>query len=155
VYKNRFRRWFVDTLELVVPMADVNPMAALRVSEGILQRGGRLLNFPEGAVEGSQEGRLLPLKHGASLLSLLSGVPLLPVGFTGTKELWLRRTITMRVGKPIYPDQFPELLRSGDRRASARTLTSELESSLLALLPGDHERARVKLLREWLIDLFR
>jgi hypothetical protein len=55
----------------------------------------------------------------------------------------------MRVGKPIYPAGF-----AGDKRTRIRAMTAHLERELRALLPGDHERPRVRLLRGWLTNLF-
>ncbi|HYP39307.1 MAG TPA: lysophospholipid acyltransferase family protein [Chloroflexia bacterium] len=149
-YKTAFRRWILGIVEVVVPLKERESVQALRTMTDILERGGSLLIFPEGAVAGSQEGSLLPLQHGASHLSLSSGVPILPVGITGTREMWLRRTLTMRVGRPIDLAQFSE----GNRRARTLALTTRLEEDLLKLLPGDHERPRIKLLRKWLSEKF-
>lgn len=142
-----FRHWLVDKLQIMIPIDLSKPFQALRTSESMLKRGGSLLISPEGSL-GEREGELLPLQLGAAHASVTTGVPLVPVGLTGTKELWLRRTVTMRVGRPIYPDNF-----TGETRPRVRAMTAELERSMRALLPGDHERARVKLLRKWLTNL--
>lgn len=149
-YKTAFRRWVLGIVEVVVPLKERESVQALRTMTDILEGGGSLLIFPEGAVAGSREGSLLPLQHGASHLSLSSGVPILPVGVTGTREMWLRRTLTMRVGSAIDPAQFAD----GDRRARTVALTTRLGEELLQLLPGDHERPRIKLLRKWLSEKF-
>lgn len=142
-----FRHWLVDKLQIMIPIDLSKPFQALRTSENLLKRGGSLLISPEGKL-GDREGGLLPLQLGAAHASVTTSVPLVPVGLTGTKELWLRRTITLRVGKPLYPQHF-----AGETRERVRAMTAELERSMRTLLPGDHERARVKLLRQWLTNL--
>lgn len=142
-----FRHWLVDKLQIMIPIDLSKPFQALRTSESLLKRGGSLLISPEGKL-GDREGELLPLQLGAAHASVTTGIPLVPVGLTGTKELWLRRTITMRIGKPIYPEHF-----TGETRERVRAMTTALDRSMRVLLPGDHERARVRLLRRWLTEL--
>ena len=142
-----FRTKIIDKLEIMVMLDRTKPVQAMRIMEDVLHRGGSLLIFPEGQL-GSEEGQLCPLQHGAAHLSATSGVPLLPVGITGSKELWLRRTLTVRVGRPIEPTKF-----EGDTRTRTRSMTAALDKSMHALLPGDFERPRVKLLRDWLTHL--
>jgi 1-acyl-sn-glycerol-3-phosphate acyltransferase len=142
-----FRKRVINWLEIMVPLDLEKPLQALRIMKDVLQRGGSLLIFPEGHL-GEREGELLELQHGASHLSLTTGAPLVPVGLTGTQDLWLRRKLVMRVGKPIYPAEF-----EGATRARMHAMTARLDKEMRALLPGDRERARVKLLRRWLTKL--
>ena len=143
-----FRRFMIDTLQVMVSLDRDKPLQALRTMEGVLQRGGSLLIFPEGQL-GEQEGELCELQEGAAHLSQKSGVPLLPVGLTGTSKLWLRRSLTVRIGDPIAPGEF-----AGDLRARLHSMTAELDASMRSLLPGDHERPRLRLLERWLTKLF-
>jgi 1-acyl-sn-glycerol-3-phosphate acyltransferase len=117
--------------------------------QDVLKRGGSLLIFPEGRL-GTEEGSLQDLQRGAAHISQISKIPLLPVGLTGTKELWLRRTLTMRIGKAIVPTRF-EAPQSHTR---VEEMTSTLARDMSALLPGDAERPRFKLLSKWLTKLF-
>lgn len=143
-FRTRIIRW----LQLMVPLDRDKPRDALRTMQSILHRGGSLLLFPEGQL-GTQEGTILPLQHGAAHLSLSSGVPILPIGLTGTSQLWLRRNLTLRIGQPIDPASFPS-----DTRTATRTMTTQLEAALRTLLPGDHPHPQPKLLRKWLTHLF-
>ncbi|HKP51440.1 MAG TPA: lysophospholipid acyltransferase family protein [Chloroflexia bacterium] len=142
-----FRNRVIDKLEIMVSLDRDKPREALETMQDVMRRGGSVLIFPEGKL-GEEEGALHELKHGASHLSVVSGYPLVPVGLTGTQELWLRRKLTVRVGKPIYSSQ-----ADGDMRDKIRAGTATLDASMRTLLPGDHERARVKLLRRWLTKL--
>ena len=143
-----FRHWFMDKIQVMIPMDVAQPGRALRQCEEVLRRGGSLLISPEGCL-GTREGDLLPLQPGAAHASITTGVPLLPVGITGSKELWLRRTLTIRIGPPIDPAAF-----SGLKRARVQAMTAALDRALRALLPGDHEHPRVKLLGRRLTELF-
>lgn len=146
---SEFRTRVVSALEVMVALDRDKPLKALRASEDVLKRGGSLLIFPEGGTLSAQEGSLLELQHGAAHLSQVSKVPILPIGITGTKELWLRRTLTVRVGKPIQPSEF-----DGDMRSRMHSMTSRLSSEISALLPGDHARPRFKPLNRWLTKMF-
>jgi 1-acyl-sn-glycerol-3-phosphate acyltransferase len=81
--------------------------------------------------------------------SQTTGAPIVPVGATGALELWLRCRLTLRVGRPIYPGEF-----QGDTRERTHAMTARLDRETRALLPGDVDRPRVKLLRQWLTKLF-
>jgi 1-acyl-sn-glycerol-3-phosphate acyltransferase len=144
-----FRTRIIDWLEIMVMLDRSKPLEAMRIMRDVLRRGGSLLIFPEGKL-GTQEGELQELQHGAAHLSAISGVPLLSVGVTGTSELWLRRRLTLRIGRPINPADF-----QGETRTRTHAMTERLYGEMRALLPGDKNRGpRVKLLRRWLTKLF-
>jgi 1-acyl-sn-glycerol-3-phosphate acyltransferase len=144
-----FRKKVVDSLELMVHLHTDRPLEAVRLVTDVLKRGGSLLIFPEGTWSGAQEGHLLELQHGAAHMSQVAGVPIVPIGVTGTQELWLRKTLTLRIGKPIYPHDF-----DGRIYERVHEMTDRLSAELRPLLPGDRSHARVKLLSHWLTHLF-
>jgi len=146
---SRFRVWLLRTFDVLVPLERDKPREALRVMSDLLARGGSLIIYPEGHL-GTQEGTIGPLQPGAAHLSVHSGVPLLPIGLTGTQELWLRRPLTLRIGRPLDPAAFP----GPDLRSRVRPMTAALDSAMRALLPGDHAHPRFKPLRAWLTNLF-
>jgi 1-acyl-sn-glycerol-3-phosphate acyltransferase len=142
-----FRRWVIESLQVFVMLDRKKPLQAIHVMEDILKRGGSILIFPEGRL-GYREGDLQELQHGAAHISITSGVPLLPVGLTGNSELWLRRKLVVRIGEPVRPEEF-----EGDLRSRTHAITGRLDREMRALLPGDKQHARVKLLRRWLTKL--
>jgi 1-acyl-sn-glycerol-3-phosphate acyltransferase len=145
---SRFRAFMIDTLQVMVALDRDKPLQALRTMEDVLQKGGSLLIFPEGRL-GEEEGQLGELQEGAAHVSQKAGVPLLPVGLTGTSKLWLRRRLTVRIGDPIAPEDF-----TGDLRTRLHSMTGELDASIRSLLPGDREHSRLRLLERWLTKLF-
>ena len=79
---------------------------ALRQAEQVLADGLALVMFPEGMR--SRSGRLRPAFPGSALIALRTGVPILPVGITGTEKIkgvaWLlhRPKITVNIGPPFH-----------------------------------------------------
>ncbi|MBI4672528.1 MAG: 1-acyl-sn-glycerol-3-phosphate acyltransferase [Chloroflexi bacterium] len=146
--RSAFRRWFFKQVPIFLPLERDKPRQAVRAMQDVLQRGGALGLAPEGKL-GTQEGALGELQAGAAYLSIRTGAPLVPVGATGTLELWLWKKVTLRVGKAILPGEF-----AGDFRTRTRAMTRRLDRELRALLPGDAPPPRVKLLRNFLTKLF-
>ena len=78
---------------------------ALRQADQILAQGRALIMFPEGMR--SHHGRLQHAFSGSALIAWRSGVPILPVGITGTEKIkgvaWLLRRpqITINIGHPF------------------------------------------------------
>lgn len=74
---------------------------AIRAVVDVLEDGGIVALFPEGAY-GRVEGRLRrPLRHGAAHFAFASGRPILPVGLGGTSYLHWDRRFVVRIGQPI------------------------------------------------------
>lgn len=146
-----FRAWVVDHLGVLVELDRAHPVEGVRRARAALSDGYSMLVFPEGTYQGATEGQLQALHPGAAYLSLASGLPIVPVGLTGTGALWLRRPITIRIGPPLWPESGP-----GTRHERAAALTEAIRTALLALLPGDAAGAamRLRLLRRWLSTLF-
>jgi 1-acyl-sn-glycerol-3-phosphate acyltransferase len=145
-----FRSRVVNSLKVMIQLRVDRPIEAVRAMRDVINGGGSLLIFPEGTYIGASEGMIQPFEEGAAHLSILTGTPVVPVGITGTKELWLRRTITLRVGRSIFPGEF-----EGNAHERMDAMTSRLEAEVQALLPGDQATARAKLLHNWLNGLFR
>jgi hypothetical protein len=69
-------------------------------------------------------------------------VPVLPVGLSGTKDLWLRKKILVFIGEPLTPEG-----------KSVDDLVSEGRQRLEALLPAYRDPRGPRLLRGWLTNL--
>jgi len=116
--------------------------ALFRHVERCLEVGGAVAIFPE-ANYGPAEGQLLPFKKGFAHFAIKAGVPVVPVVFSGTKDLWLRKPIRVVIGPPIAP--------AGH---TAESLTALAEETMARLLPEYHEPAGRRLLRRRLTHLF-
>ncbi|MBF2064522.1 MAG: 1-acyl-sn-glycerol-3-phosphate acyltransferase [Calothrix sp. C42_A2020_038] len=120
-----------------------------RVVQGIFARGESVMLFPEGKL-GNVEGQLLPLKRGAVIYALRSGVPIVPIALIGTKNLFLRKQLTVRIGEPLI---FPQCNRP--KAQQVQTVCDELYSNIQNLLSQDYEEPKgAKLLCNFLNHLF-
>ena len=110
--------------------------------ERCLADGGAIALFPEGDF-GPREGELLPFKKGFAYFAVDSQVPVVPVGLSGMKELWLGKRLVVRIGEPIP--------------AAGQTVEQVLEAgekAVAALVPPYVQPAGSKPLRRWLTGLF-
>ncbi|MEM7770240.1 MAG: lysophospholipid acyltransferase family protein [Cyanobacteria bacterium P01_A01_bin.37] len=116
----------------------------------ILSRGDAIMLFPEGRL-GEVEGTLYrPLKRGTVIYAMRAGVPIIPVALIGTQDLYLRKTLTLRFGKPLH---LPHQKRP--KRLDIDDSLAQLETALQDLLPNDYqEPTGLKLCRYWLNRLF-
>ncbi|AKG24190.1 lysophospholipid acyltransferase family protein [Calothrix sp. 336/3] len=120
-----------------------------RIVQGIFQRGDSILLFPEGRL-GNQEGQLLPLKRGAVIYALRSGVPIVPIALVGTKDLYLRKELTLKIGKPLMVKQSHR-----PKAQEIQTVIDELQAALLELLPQNYQEPKEpKPLQRFLNHLF-
>lgn len=86
--------------------------AALAAAKAVLERGELFGIYPEGTR--SRDGRLYRGHTGAARLSVETGVPIIPVGIRGTREIqppgapYPRpfRTATLRIGRPIDVERY-------------------------------------------------
>jgi len=80
-----------------------------------LEAGGAIAIFPEGAY--GAEGDVRPFHKGFAHFAIDAGVAVVPVGLSGTQEIWVGKAIDVRVGDPIDPaGHTPESLTEIGRR---------------------------------------
>jgi 1-acyl-sn-glycerol-3-phosphate acyltransferase len=117
-----------------------NDIEAYRAARAVLDRGDVLCIFPEGTR--SYTGELGNAKAGVAMLATRAGVPILPVGISGTDRflgrgqrfprLWTR--ITVRVGKPFTIELDP----SKPRRAALEEATDKIMCAIAAQTEPRH-----------------
>ena len=109
--------------------------ASLRRGQQILEKGGLLGMYPEGTR--SPDGRLYRGKTGPVRLALRAGVPVVPIGLIGTREVMppgARRpriaTVRVRFGAPLRTDRIDGYDEDSDL---ARRLTDSLMYEIMVL----------------------
>ena len=107
-----------------------------------LEVGGAVGIFPEGNY-GPKEGEMMPFKKGFAHFAIKSGVPVIPVALSGTKDLWFRKRIRVVIGRPILP--------AGQDPTSMCATAFE---RITELMPAYTEEPGPKLLRRQLTHLF-
>ncbi len=107
-----------------------------------LEIGGAIAIFPEGQY-GPAEGELVPFHRGFAHFAIKACVPVVPVGLSGTKDVWFRKKLRVFVGAPIpAAGQDPV------------TLTDLAYQRMRELVPRYTEPGGPKLLRRYLTHLF-
>ncbi len=111
--------------------------AAQRTALGLLEQGRPVAIFPEGTR--SRDASLAAARSGAALLAMRAGVPLVPVGISGTERLRprgarliKRSRITVRIGEPF------RVAEQRDGRLDRETLrggTDRIMRQIATLLP--------------------
>lgn len=114
---------------------------AYRVCRKLLEAGEALIIFPEGTR--SHNGELGKAMPGVALLATRTGVPVLPVGISGTDRFLGRGAtfprigarITVRVGRPFQLVANPAL----PRREALEAANQELMRRIAALVDERHQ----------------
>jgi 1-acyl-sn-glycerol-3-phosphate acyltransferase len=136
--QNKFVSWFTDMAEGIWIDRDIADFTAIRAASKVLSGGWALGIAPEGTR--SKNGMLQEGKPGTILLAVKSGVPIVPVGITGTGDAFhklsrLRRPhLVVRFGQPFTIPQ----LEPGERSEQLRYWTDVLMCRIAALLPAEY-----------------
>ena len=136
--KNPFFRWLVNAVGGIWLNREEADTRAVRNATEHLKRGGVLGISPEGTR--SPTGGLIPAKTGGAYLADRAGVPIVPIGVTGTwraipKVLLLQRPrITVCFGQPF---SLPPVSRE-NRSAALQKNTDEIMARIAALLPPEY-----------------
>jgi 1-acyl-sn-glycerol-3-phosphate acyltransferase len=108
-----------------------------------LQRGGVVALFPEGTTNGAREGFLLPFKKGFAHWAIDNHVPVVPVALSGTREVWLRKRVSVLIGPALQTEEH-----------TVESLVQLAEQRLAAMLPAYVDEPGPRPLRRWLTHLF-
>ncbi len=106
LFRSRLTAYFLRRLGAFPVRRGRPSRKALRQAEQFLDEGLAVVVFPEGAR--SHSGQLRPAFPGVVLMAVRNGVPVLPVGLTGTEKLkglgWVLRRpgITVSIGRPFH-----------------------------------------------------
>ncbi|HEX6800409.1 MAG TPA: lysophospholipid acyltransferase family protein [Ktedonobacterales bacterium] len=114
---------------------------AIRTAERLLAEGEIVAIFPEG--HRSDLGPLIPAHSGAGYIALRSGVPIVPVAISGTRQIFkgfhygpFRPKVTIRYGKPFT------LGASGKvSKEALGPATDEIMRRIAAMLPPEQRGA--------------
>jgi 1-acyl-sn-glycerol-3-phosphate acyltransferase len=135
-------------------------------ARAVIRNGGVFVQMPEGTVSGPP-GRIGPFRHGAALIALRTGAPIVLLAMAGTEELYLGRRMASRVLPPtsaraLLGDDWDGILPeagSRDELDLARRLTARFEERLGPAVvelhprtvdPPDHPR-RLRRRLTWLL----
>jgi len=106
LFRFRFSSYFIHGFGAFPVHRGQLDRKALRQAGQVLGEGLALVMFPEATR--SKSAQLQPAFSGSALIALRSGVPILPIGITGTERIkgvaWLlhRPEITVNIGHPFH-----------------------------------------------------
>jgi len=137
--KYAFYRWLVKLTNGMFVDRYNSDLRTVRETLRRLQQGQVLTIAPEGTR--SKSGALIKAKPGGLYLAMKAGVPILPVGLTGTDDLvvmdrlkhFKRLSIKVVAGQPF---RLPAV-RGADRETALEVYTDEVMCRIAALLPEE------------------
>ncbi|GAI49575.1 unnamed protein product [marine sediment metagenome] len=138
LFRSRFIGYFLSGLGAFPVHRGQLDRKALRQTDQLLANGMTVVMFPEGTR--SKNAQLQPAFSGSALIALRSGVPILPVGITGTERIkgvaWLLRRprITVNIGQPFH---LP-LAGSKLTKVELVRLTNYMMGRIAELLPQEY-----------------
>lgn len=137
LFEIRFVGRFIRFAQSFPVERDVADRAALRHAENLLCSGQALVMFPEGRL--SKDGSLQELQPGATMMSLRTGVPIVPVGISGTNALMpygklvprpTLHPIRVHFGEPITFEDLKDLPNRAQREQSTLRLEQALRDAI-------------------------
>ena len=138
LFRSRTIGWLAEQFgAFSVAKGKINRRAG-RMALELLANGQALIIYPEGGR--SDDGKLGHAYSGAALLAVKSGVPIVPVGIIGTRQLigkwWFlkRPKITLNIGQSFTLSAFHDKL---SKEETARA-THEIMMHIAALLPPEY-----------------
>lgn len=132
-----WRKFFIAAGAIPVYRGRLNRGLFDRI-EGLLKQGEALVMFPEGTR--SVDAKLQPPLPGSALIAVRSGVPILPVGITGTEELrtrgWILRRpeIMVNIGTVFYLPSVSGKISKGELIDYTNTIVEHIAE----LLPEEY-----------------
>ncbi|MEO0091255.1 MAG: lysophospholipid acyltransferase family protein [candidate division WOR-3 bacterium] len=153
---SRFFSWLIRFWNAIpISREEEFPHSTLKLISNLLQKCQTVLVFPEGTRNKSPlPSQLLPFKSGASYLSIINQVPIIPVAVKGVREIWHGRLsalidqdivkskrhslnlptdktsrISVRFGQPIFPNGYAKT--KNDYETLTQLIKSKIESMLV------------------------
>ncbi len=136
----RVRWWFVRKMGGLIPV-DRRIKGDQQVRDQVLKAlasGCPTLIFPE-AGTGDHEGTTMPFRKGFAHFAVQTGLPVVPIGITGTKAKWWLKRITVKVGVPFEAASrtVDEITADGQARVEALLVADVRRSALTARMHRD------------------
>lgn len=97
LFRTKFKNWFMTKMGCFPVKQGPASEQAINKAIELLKNGELVMIFPEGTRNGLAKG--VKPKKGAALIAIKAGVPIIPMGITGSFKPFTK--IVMNIGKPI------------------------------------------------------
>ncbi len=146
-----WKAWLMQVFDVMIPFERGSRWVGKEVFEKplrVLKGGAVLAFFPEGD-SGKEEGKLMPLQRGIGHIILQAAYPIVPIALSGTLELYWRKEITVKIGKPFRVN-----VEGLSHREAIGAAVGQVTRELHAVLPLYAEPVvKKKILKRWLTTL--
>jgi 1-acyl-sn-glycerol-3-phosphate acyltransferase len=136
LFANPIASWWLRQMQVIAIKRGRRDVAALETSVEALRAGAVLLIFPEG--HRSRSGVLQTGRGGAVRVAMQAGVPIVPLGISGSegglRGTLLRQPVAIRIGEPYVIARTPDGKLPPDMLDQ---LTNDMMLRIAALLPAD------------------
>ena len=133
LFKNKAFAWLISSLGAFPVSRGKGDTKVIDTAVERLENGRSLIIFPEGTR--SKDGKVQRGKGGAGLIAVRSGKPIIPVGVVYGEKLRFRTRVTIKYGKPIYPQDYCEICDKPNPRQLAK-LKSTYREEIKKLVEG-------------------
>lgn len=128
IWESRFLGWCLDQFWAFPVDRTGADRQAISTATDLLGNGDLVGMFPEGTRKRGGGEDLGAAHGGVAFIAMRAGVPVVPVGISGTDLAWppgrkfpRRVPVTMDFGEPLYPETF-----EGARKERVTAMTSEI-----------------------------
>jgi 1-acyl-sn-glycerol-3-phosphate acyltransferase len=145
---NKFFAWLIRTYNAVPIRRETGGHGALRTAMKLLRENKLVVVFPEGTRNRTNDP-LLPLKPGAALLSLKTGVPIIPCYILGSRSSplkWIlrREPLCIKFGNAIEPGNYSNTKEGINKMTEdLKNILLDLRGNLLKKVKGNKESGKL------------
>jgi 1-acyl-sn-glycerol-3-phosphate acyltransferase len=165
-FSRRWMEWLLRRTGGILPVwrggADVG--VHVSASRAVVEEGGVLCLFIEGAIVGPPDRVWPGVRSGAGLLALRTNVPIVPIALIGGDELYRGRRIALRIlpptmvgsllgGVPLPPPDTRDEVHAA--RTVVRAIAAQIDGALVELGPRVSDPPTKPRRWRWLTRLFR
>ena len=128
MFVNGFIKWLAVKVHALPVKRGKQDVGLLKNTTKILKENHIVLIFPEGTRNGIKKNG--KIQNGAVLISLMSGVPIIPMGINAKKNYRPFSKVVINIGKPIDLNEYK------DKRSDKKTLdnlSKELMEEMIRL----------------------
>ena len=136
LFKNKLFAWLIRSLGAFPVARGKGDTGVIDTAVERLNNNRSLMIFPEGTR--SEDGKVGKGHTGAALIAVKADKPIIPVGICYGEKLKFRAPLTVKFGKPIYPEDYCEISDNPNPRQLVK-LKNRYMADIKLLVEGEPE----------------